>query len=74
MPLARRTHPAGPLRHSGAPQQYARRGRPRRLEFTLPDGSRRTAVVSKGIIKIESNEVLLLVDAVEASETQETLQ
>ena len=42
--------------------------------FTLPDGSRRTAVVSKGIIKIESNEVLLLVDAVEASETQETLQ
>lgn len=47
---------------------------PGRLEFTLPDGSRRTAVVSKGIIKIESNEVLLLVDAVEASETQETLQ
>lgn len=40
---------------------------PGRLEFTLPDGSRRTAVVSKGIIKIESNEVLLLVDAVEAS-------
>ena len=47
---------------------------PGRLEFTLPDGSMRTAVVSKGIIKIESNEVLLLVDAVEASETQETLQ
>ena len=47
---------------------------PGRLEFTLPDGSKRTAVVSKGIIKIESNEVLLLVDAVEASETQETLQ
>lgn len=38
------------------------------LEFTLPDGSKRTATVSKGIIKIENNEVLLLVDAVESAE------
>ena len=38
------------------------------LEFTLPDGSKRTATVSKAIIKIENNEVLLLVDAVESAE------
>lgn len=35
------------------------------LEFTLPGGSRRTATVSRGMMKIENNEVLILVDGVE---------
>ena len=33
------------------------------LEFTVPNGSRHTAIVSKGMIKIENNEVLILVDS-----------
>ena len=38
------------------------------LEFTLPDGERRTAAVSEGMIKIENNEVLILVDSAERPE------
>lgn len=38
------------------------------LEFTLPDGQVRTAAVSSGMIKIENNEVLILVDSAERPE------
>lgn len=38
------------------------------LEFTLPDGQARTAAVSSGMIKIENNEVLILVDSAERPE------
>ena len=35
------------------------------IKYTLPDGSRRHAAVSDGIVKVENNEVLLLVESVE---------
>lgn len=38
------------------------------LEFTLPDGEKRTAAVSEGMFKIENNEVLILVDSAERPE------
>ncbi len=38
------------------------------LEFTLPDGEKRRAAVSEGMIKIENNEVLILVDSAERPE------
>ncbi|MBO5198484.1 MAG: ATP synthase F1 subunit epsilon [Lachnospiraceae bacterium] len=38
------------------------------LEFTLPDGETRTAAVSEGMVKIEDNEVLILVDSAERPE------
>lgn len=38
------------------------------LEFTLPEGQKRTAAVSEGMIKIENNEVLILVDSAERPE------
>lgn len=38
------------------------------LEFILPDGEKRTAAVSQGMIKIENNEVLILVDSAERPE------
>lgn len=41
---------------------------PGQLEFTLPDGEVRTAAVSSGMIKIENNEVLILVDSAERPE------
>lgn len=38
------------------------------LEFTLPDGGKQTAAVSQGMMKIENNEVLILVDSAERPE------
>lgn len=38
------------------------------LEFKLPTGEARTAAVSEGMIKIENNEVLILVDSAERPE------
>lgn len=38
------------------------------LSFTLPDGEVRTAAVSEGMVKIENNEVLILVDSAERPE------
>lgn len=35
------------------------------LKFTLPDGTRRHAAVSNGIVKVENNEVLILVESIE---------
>ena len=35
------------------------------LKFTLPDGTRRHAAVSNGIVKVENNEVLILVESAE---------
>ena len=35
------------------------------LKFTLPDGTRRHAAVSDGIVKVENNEVLILVESCE---------
>ena len=35
------------------------------LKFTLPDGTRRHAAVSNGIVKVENNEVLILVESCE---------
>lgn len=38
------------------------------LEFTMPNGETRTAAVSEGMVKIENNEVLILVDSAERPE------
>lgn len=38
------------------------------LEYTLPDGTACRAAVSEGMIKIENNEVLMLVDSAERPE------
>lgn len=38
------------------------------LEFILPDGEIRTAAVSAGMVKIENNDVLILVDSAERPE------
>ncbi len=35
------------------------------IKFTLPDGTRRHAAVSNGIVKVENNEVLILVESIE---------
>ena len=35
------------------------------LKFTLPDGTRRHAAVSNGIVKVENNNVLILVESAE---------
>ncbi|MBO4890555.1 MAG: ATP synthase F1 subunit epsilon [Lachnospiraceae bacterium] len=35
------------------------------VKYTLPDGSRRHAAVSNGIVKVENNEVLILVESAE---------
>lgn len=35
------------------------------LKFTLPNGERRHAAVSNGIVKVENNEVLILVESAE---------
>ena len=35
------------------------------IKFTLPDGTRRHAAVSNGIVKVENNEVLILVESAE---------
>ena len=35
------------------------------MSVTLPDGQRRTAAVSGGLIKVENNEVLVLADSAE---------
>lgn len=35
------------------------------VKFTLPDGTRRHAAVSNGIVKVENNEVLILVESAE---------
>ena len=35
------------------------------IKFTLPDGTRRHAAVSNGIVKVENNEVLILVESCE---------
>ena len=35
------------------------------VKFTLPDGTRRHAAVSNGIVKVEDNEVLILVESAE---------
>lgn len=41
---------------------------PGMLKFTLPDGEVRIAAVSEGIVKVENNEALLLVDSAERPE------
>ena len=41
---------------------------PGQLEFTLPDGQIRRAAVSEGMVKIENNDVLILVDSAERPE------
>lgn len=41
---------------------------PGMLKFTLPDGEVRVAAVSDGIVKVESNEALLLVGSAEKPE------
>lgn len=41
---------------------------PGQMEYMLPDGQTRTAAVSSGMIKIENNEVLVLVDSAERPE------
>ncbi len=41
---------------------------PGMMKFTLPDGSARVAAVSEGIVKVESNEALILVDSAEKPE------
>lgn len=41
---------------------------PGQMEYRLPDGQTRTAAVSSGMIKIENNEVLVLVDSAERPE------
>ncbi|MBQ9133752.1 MAG: ATP synthase F1 subunit epsilon [Clostridia bacterium] len=38
------------------------------MTFTLPGGETRTAAVSEGMVKIENNEVLILVDSAERPE------
>ena len=38
------------------------------VKYTLPDGSRRHAAVSNGIVKVENNEVLILVESAEDPE------
>ena len=38
---------------------------PGMLKFTTPDGERRIAAVSQGMVKVENNHVLLLVDTAE---------
>ena len=35
------------------------------VKFTLPDGTRRHAAVANGIVKVEDNEVLILVESAE---------
>ena len=35
------------------------------IKFTLPDGTRRHAAVSNGLVKVENNEVLILVESAE---------
>lgn len=44
---------------------------PGQVEFTLPDGARRTALVDAGLIKVEDGSVLLLVDSAERPEEAE---
>lgn len=41
---------------------------PGTLKFTTPDGERKIAAVSQGIVKVENNHVLLLVDTAERPE------
>ena len=38
---------------------------PGMLKYTLPDGSEKIAAVSEGLIKVENNQVMLLVDTCE---------
>lgn len=38
------------------------------IKFTLPDGTRRHAAVSNGIVKVENNEVMILVESCEDPE------
>ncbi len=38
------------------------------IKFTLPDGTRRHAAVSNGLVKVENNEVLILVESCEDPE------
>ena len=45
---------------------------PGAMSVTLPDGQRRTAAVSGGLIKVENNEVLVLVDCAERPEEIDT--
>lgn len=41
---------------------------PGTLKFTAPDGQRHIAAVSQGIVKVENNHVLMLVDTAERPE------
>lgn len=45
---------------------------PGAMSVTLPDGQRRTAAVSGGLIKVENNEVLVLADSAERPEEIDT--
>ena len=45
---------------------------PGAMSVALPDGQRRTAAVSGGLIKVENNEVLVLVDSAERPEEIDT--
>ena len=42
------------------------------VKYTLPDGTRCHAAVSNGIVKVENNEVLILVDEARALSEEET--
>ncbi len=41
---------------------------PGMLKYTLPDGTQKVAAVSEGLIKVENNQVMLLVDTCERPE------
>ncbi len=41
---------------------------PGMLKFTLPDGTQKVAASSEGLVKVENNQVLLLVDTCERPE------
>ena len=45
---------------------------PGAMSVTLPDGQRRTAAVSGGLIKVENNEVLVLADSAERPDEIDT--
>lgn len=62
------TDPAGSVRHFGAPQKSDRSRRAGTLHYKVPDKPEQIAAVSAGLIKVENNEVLILVDSAERPE------
>lgn len=57
-----------PVRHSGGSQQYDLRRRAGVLSYRAPGKEWRTAAVSEGMVKVEGNDILVLVDSAEYPE------